>query len=72
MDELDVDGIQALAGLRQELTQQIVHRCKPSETGTTDRRAPYWSRDILSVNSLRLVATAHPMPNRKGVIQINF
>src|SRR5262249_8692150 len=65
----DVDRVQALAGLGQKLTQQVVHRgTSLRQTGTTGRHAPFGSSHSVLGNPLRLVAGATRMPTGGAAI----
>ncbi len=58
-DQLDVDQVEALVGLGQEFTQQLVHANAPGRGATrVARPTPFASGASLLGNGLRLVARA--------------
>jgi hypothetical protein len=63
LHQLIVDGVQALAGLRQELPQQIIHENRPSyrEGAHTRRDAPF--RNGASFTAKRLIMVEYVEKN---------
>ncbi|WP_212348514.1 hypothetical protein, partial [Bradyrhizobium liaoningense] len=62
LHQLIVDGVQALAGLRQKLPQQIIHENRPSyRSARTRRDAPF--RNGASFTAKRLIMVEYVEKN---------